>query len=168
MIISAHLLKNQLGPKTISVEQEYDYGFTKIKLSEKVSTGQYLEDASKKLKSMGYGAYEHINLNQDFPNKTRTYTSQEEINEAMWLLGDHNKDEIINNEEYLNLLNQVVSGEKTTFWGEIFGREYKTEDLEGIKFLQNLDKEIDINKDGLLTKEEFSDSYVNYILTSEG
>ena len=87
---------------------------------------------------------------------------QDSINATMWAAGDANNDGYIDEEEYKNLYYFATTGVVNV---PLFGKTLTQEQAEALNSLYEADKGIDGNGDSVLSRDEFNNAAVNYILT---
>ena len=141
---------------TISARETNGFGSVTVIRDGKNSVDEYINDAREAL----YGR----------ETSGTEYTNQDEINQALWDAADTDGDGYLNKEEYENLasrftepnwrnvaLNYMTSDRGARFWS----------DSEMLDKLLEADKDIDANGDGKINRDEFNNSFLNYILTGE-
>ena len=101
------------------------------------------------------------------------YTTQSDINNAMWKYSDQDENGYIDMDEYNRVLNSIIQGEKDSpinsaedILSGIINNN--NEEYNQIKnYLIEQDKGIDTNKDNQYSRDEFNNSVVNHILTDK-
>lgn len=177
-----------------TVNKPYVFGLVHNEEEDSMSTKEYLKRANMQLKG-GDGLEESAySLTNIFHNglvgamagakPEITSIDQQSIKEAMWQTADNDKNGQVDNEEYFNLYSNLVTSKDVNknlnkygftsvgFTGiaaiaEEFLPEtkYTKEEYEAMNKLFELDKDIDVNKDGTLDRSEFDNAIINYILT---
>ena len=157
---------------------------------QKISTENFLEFQRREIN-------EKTNANNpvgiiESQNKTYTFNDQDSINESLWMYADTNKDDLIDENEYNMFLarsisngivgdidarynsemNYSLNGQGFIFAGgtqKTIGADYEqlAELLNLYNEIKNIDSNIDLNGDKLLDKDEFNNSILTKLLTSD-
>jgi len=99
-----------------------------------------------------------LNEEEADPN-VKTEYDQDSIKDALWKTGDADGDGYINEDEYKTMIQDLLDIKDVSDLDELM----KNSDLA--KSLMEKDGSIDANGDGKLTRDEFNNSILNYILT---
>ena len=152
-------------------------------VSDEMSADEYLKKANEKLYGKRDPIIQLYNIFTIIKNNNNRYErlncyDQESIYDTMWAKADDDNDGYVSKDELTDLYGSLVTANAPLITAKnvalaaiavspiISNNDKYTDEqkLEIANFLE-ADKELDIDNDGLLSKDEFEGASINYILT---